>query len=457
MDAPLGDGSAREALAAARARLEEADAAAESLQDQVRQRLSSSTQDATVLDILMKKAERAPLRRAKRVRLQQGVRIHNASHAMTKFRQTVRGLHRFLPHLGTPPLSYKSRLGCTLRWRPPSLALAAFMHIGKAGGTAFRRALLGRLPAEPGECRLVASRGTPEIGSHRSEFNIGRLSWSYTKGHKHEYGDGSAWEHHIPELLASRARSAAKGAGPRLGQSEAGPAACRHEPLPCLCTAHFDFSLLQPLYRALPDGTVAGLALMRDPVDRFLSHFYHARKLEWTAGLRIREVSPLEFLQEPDALLDALMVWQDGVAGVSWWAGDTVHFGMGATGDLADGLRLRASIQNRTETLRRAVRNYHRFIFVGLLEEMEASLALLQYVLGWRSPPHVEHLNVATPPRPAHGTPAERRRLRAALRVLAPMDMWFYEYVKADFNERIAAMQSSSARDECAGQGASGA
>mmetsp|Transcript_103651 Transcript_103651/g.288760 ORF Transcript_103651/g.288760 Transcript_103651/m.288760 type:complete len:236 (+) Transcript_103651:3-710(+) len=189
---------------------------------------------------------------------------------------------------------------------------------------------------------------------------------------------------------------------------------------------------------------------MRDPVKRFLSHFYYARGLRWTEGLRIRELSPLEFLSRPDALLDTLMVWQDGVAGVAWFAGETVHYGMGATGNTADNARMRRAIRNRTETLRRAVRNYHRFAFVGLLEEKDASMELLQHALGWAATPQMERLNAASPsyPEPTRG---ETRRIRAALRVLIPMDLWFYQYVRADFRSRHAALRAAQSEGDTFG------
>merc|ERR1712130_471648 len=103
----------------------------------------------------------------------------------------------------------------------------------------------------------------------RANFSIGRLKWLYSKGHKHEYGDGPACEVHIPDILA-RSSSASS-------YNIAEASLKNHGAVPCLCTTHFDFSLIKPLYKALPVGAVVGLALIREPVSRFLSHFYHAR------------------------------------------------------------------------------------------------------------------------------------------------------------------------------------
>eukprot|EP00747_Dinoflagellata_sp_TGD_P099607 gnl/TRDRNA2_/TRDRNA2_167797_c1_seq1.p3 gnl/TRDRNA2_/TRDRNA2_167797_c1~~gnl/TRDRNA2_/TRDRNA2_167797_c1_seq1.p3 ORF type:complete len:198 (+),score=25.12 gnl/TRDRNA2_/TRDRNA2_167797_c1_seq1:22-594(+) len=177
--------------------------------------------------------------------------------------------------------------------------------------------------------------------------------------------------------------------------------------------------------------------MVRDPVDRFLSHFYHARRLDWTAGLLIRKLTPLKYLHSPKALLETLMVWQDGMAGVAWWAGLTIHVGMGSTGDGPDSVRLRALYGNRTETLRRAVENYHRFVFVGLLDQRDESLRLLQHTFGWTSSPHMGDANSGNRPHQSHFTDQEQEQLRTALRMLAPMDLWLYAYIAADFRARF--------------------
>eukprot|EP00928_Gymnodinium_smaydae_P085879 TRINITY_DN69593_c0_g1_i1.p1 TRINITY_DN69593_c0_g1~~TRINITY_DN69593_c0_g1_i1.p1 ORF type:complete len:178 (-),score=25.66 TRINITY_DN69593_c0_g1_i1:339-830(-) len=114
---------------------------------------------------------------------------------------------------------------------------------------------------------------------------------------------------------------------------------------------------------------------------------------------------------------------------------------MGATGNLADNSRLHAAIANRTETLRRAVRNYRRFAFVGIVGDIDASLELLRHRLGWRSAPTLGRLN-ANAGR-SEATRGERRRLRQLLRALAPMDVWFFEYVRRDFAAQVAALPSA--------------
>mmetsp|Transcript_39185 Transcript_39185/g.112692 ORF Transcript_39185/g.112692 Transcript_39185/m.112692 type:complete len:412 (+) Transcript_39185:1-1236(+) len=361
--------------------------------------------------------------------------MRNASEETARFSRFLRTARRSLPGLEVHDLAYPPGApGCTLRWRPMRQAVAIFMHIGKAGGTAFRSAIVGRPMEHDREVFFLPSSNL-DIGPPSTDFVTGRLKWRYTKGNKHEYGDGQLWEYHLPELLSRSAMRSRDLEVPLVGSPGL-------RGIPCLCTEHFDFSLMRPLFHVLPEGSVLAVAIMRDPVKRFLSHFYYARGLRWTEGLRIREVSPLEFLHQPSSLLDALMVWQDGLAGVSWFAGETVHYGMGATGDSADNARMRMTIRNRTETLRRAVRNYHKFVFVGLLEEKSASMELLQHAMGWATPPQMERLNAASPayPEPTRG---EMGRIRAALRALIPMDLWFYEYVRADFRSRVAALRAA--------------
>ncbi|CAE7727068.1 unnamed protein product, partial [Symbiodinium pilosum] len=309
------------------------------------------------------------------------------------------------------------------------------IHVAKSGGTAFREALL-RGP-KTGENAL---RFQPNFPSGATTFNAttfatGRLHWAYTKQNALEMGSvgmvpqgESAWELQVPRLLAeaaerSRCRSQRKQDSTML---------------PCLCTLHFDFSVVQPLLQSLP-GRVLGFAILRNPLQRYLSHFYFARKLDWTARLRIRSLGPVQYLYHPAALLDTLMVWQDGMAGTAWLSGLSVHVGAGSTRKESDEARMSALFRNRTATLQRAVRNYHKLTFVGLLEDLDGSLRLLRTALRWPQAPEVQQLNVGTVQQKLRKE--ELVEIERALRVLIPMDLWLYSYVSADFRARLAALE----------------
>lgn len=431
-------GSAREALRSAMAIVQESDESLHKLEESAKPSDSLEGRTRVGVEAILEKASHWA------VSLGSRIRVHNTTFDMPRFARSLRRLSKEAHPLSVPNArgfenaSSSQDVTCRFSGKPAwrSAKIALFMHIGKAGGTAFRETILSRTPRQGGEVVLNAEKTRMNVtfAQHSSDFSIDRLKWRYVKRNKHEYGDGNAWEFHIPELLVDASRwfqdRVNNGTRPTM--------------LPCLCTAHFDFSLVEPLYRTLPQGAVLGLSMMRNPVRRFLSHYYFSRTQDWSIGTRLRDLPPLKFLYQPDALIDALMVWQDGAAGVAWFAGTTVHCGMGATGDKADNNRLRISILNRTETLRNAVKNYHKFQFVGILEELDSSLELLADTLGWTSVPQMELKNAASTRYP-EPSPAEMRRIREALRILAPMDTWFYHYVRSDFHARLRVLKSRRA------------
>ncbi|CAE7201691.1 unnamed protein product [Symbiodinium sp. CCMP2592] len=266
-----------------------------------------------------------------------------------------------------------------------------------------------------------------------TSFAVGRLRWAYSKQNALEMGSIGmvpkgelAWELQVPRMLAEATSQLQN----RSRQED-------NAPLPCLCTLHFDFSIVQPLYQSLPASRVLGFAILRNPLQRYLSHFHFARRLDWTARLRIRRLNPVQYLYDPAALLDTLMVWQDGMAGTAWLSGLSVHVGAGSTRQEADNARMRAMFRNRTATLVQAVQNYHKLTFVGLLEDLEGSLRLLRTALRWSRAPYFQHLNVGDTQKLRS---EELVEIEMALRVLTPMDMWLYSYVSADFRARLAAL-----------------
>ena len=69
------------------------------------------------------------------------------------------------------------------------------------------------------------------------------------------------------------------------------------------------------------DRPVFSVAMVRDPVERFLSHFFYSFGQPWTELLRIRNypTDPIGYLEDRDALQETLMLWQDGSAMVAWF------------------------------------------------------------------------------------------------------------------------------------------
>ncbi|CAE7376904.1 unnamed protein product [Symbiodinium natans] len=389
------------------------------------------------IDIVHAKARGATESRG-RLYFHRPARTRRAAGSFLAFRRLVREQSRRLPQLVVQP-EYAGDLPCVPVWRRQPGSVAAFIHVAKSGGTAFRDALLRGPDAGGAAVRLQPQFPSESAVLNATSFAVGRLLWTYSKQNALETGSVGmvpkgelSWELQVPRLLAEAAHRLRRGA--RQKKEEAAT-------VPCLCTLHFDFSIVQPLLQALPAGHVLGFAILRSPLQRYLSHFHFARQLDWTARLRIRQLSPVQYLYHPAALLDTLMVWQDGMAGTAWLSGLSVHVGAGSTRQESDNARMWAMFRNRTETLQSAVKNYHKLTFVGLLEDLDGSLRLLRTALRWARAPQVQHLNVGGRKSLRHEDVTEIER---ALRVLTPMDIWLYSYVRADFQARVAALDAGA-------------
>ncbi len=67
------------------------------------------------------------------------------------------------------------------------------------------------------------------------------------------------------------------------------------------------------LQRMLDNGVkVAPLVLLRVPIKRAVSHFYFAKKLPWTKGTKMRDMTLSQYLNDPQEMLNTRDVWQDG-------------------------------------------------------------------------------------------------------------------------------------------------
>lgn len=78
---------------------------------------------------------------------------------------------------------------------------------------------------------------------------------------------------------------------------------------------HFDWSYIDTLKN--PDVVV----LLRDPVSRSVSHFHFSRKKRI---FKMNSSSLIEYLHNPQDMLESRDVWQDGQASVMWLTGTHV-------------------------------------------------------------------------------------------------------------------------------------
>lgn len=140
-----------------------------------------------------------------------------------------------------------------------------------------------------------------------------------------------------------------------------------------LVRGHFDLSIA----RHLPDDT-RFFTLLRDPVERAISHYYHYRRRA------IERLHPL-------AMRSTLKEWVSGCG--------IVEMDNGQTRRLAGEMNLPCG-RVTPAMLERAISRLARFAAVGLTERFDESLLLLQRAFGWRArPAPAQNVGENRPPR----------------------------------------------------------
>ncbi len=186
----------------------------------------------------------------------------------------------------------------------------------------------------------------------------------------------------------------------------------------CACSKHYEWSYIEEIQKQ--GVKVAPLVMLRHPVQRAISHFHFAKTLAWTKGMEIRKLSLSEYLKNPKEMLNTRGVWQDGQAAVSWFTG--THLGNWAAKLKPEQVTQREQQSlNWTAMLDLAIENLHNSLWIGILEKMDQSPALLEYQTGLRV--KMGHAN-----RNSRSQADQPLEVTEKLRRLMPMDMFLYEY-----------------------------
>jgi hypothetical protein len=194
--------------------------------------------------------------------------------------------------------------------------LIAFLHIPKTAGTTLN-SILAREYA-PDECHEIMMRGMSWILPKPAIIRRPLISFSKIR----------------------RLRSAA-----------------RNQPNLRLVRGHFDLSIA----RHLPADT-RFFTLLRDPVERAISHYYHYRRRP------VDRIHPL-------AMRSTLTEWVSACG--------IVEMDNGQTRRLAGEMNL-ACGRVTPATLERAMSRLAQFAVVGLTERFDESVLLLQHAFGWK-------------------------------------------------------------------------
>ena len=191
---------------------------------------------------------------------------------------------------------------------------------------------------------------------------------------------------------------------------------------------HFDWSYIETLKH--PDVVV----LLRDPVARAVSHFHFTKKKR----IFKINVSLSEYIRDPQKMLEARDIWQDGQAASMWLTGTHVANWVGIKpGQIPE--RESRFLDHRT-ICSKAVSRLKDTLWFGFLDDQERSFDMLQWQLGYD-----KTIRLAKANRTPHA--AITAEDKVILESLMPIDLWIYEYAKTLFDARWEQYKTGVYRD----------
>ena len=184
---------------------------------------------------------------------------------------------------------------------------------------------------------------------------------------------------------------------------------------------HFDWSYIDKTFGF--DANV--LTIFRHPIDRAISHFNFAKRLAWTKGMKIRDQSIEEYLNDVESMLETRTVWMDGQAGVMWLSG--LHVDNWVQIPPSD-IKEREKMFLETKLVAKLViERILNTTWFGVLEDLERSMKMLSATLGRSVQMAKVNIN-----KHKDGNNEVRKKLAE----LMPFDLWMYDYALHVFEAR---------------------
>ena len=211
---------------------------------------------------------------------------------------------------------------------------------------------------------------------------------------------------------------------------------------------HFDWAYLEKKWRKSyinenhPERSeLQVVLLMRDPIDRAISHYYFHQTKTSRASDPVRKYKKdlNGYLNHYQLMLETRDVWQDGQAAVSWLTGTHIARWVQCPVNEVKSREMRS--MNITDMLLNSAINLRRTFWFGNLHDVERSLELLAYQLQIDKQIFLSKANGNKHDKHESNS-KEDQLIRRKLERLMPQDIWLYKYSKALFDARFAAYKT---------------
>ena len=214
------------------------------------------------------------------------------------------------------------------------------------------------------------------------------------------------------------------------------------------CTGHFDWTRMKIFERI--GLVVAPIAVLRNPIDRFVSNFYFTQYvLARNISDEYKEIENMtlnDYLNNPSIMWKTRQLWRDGASVASWFAG--THIERHVVGDIhpVEIYKRNQLSANWSFLLDTTIENLHKCLWIGILEEIDNSIEMLNFQTGLGLT--VQHQNS----RDSHAHSLSYTELSPSqvefLKKLMPVDMYLYEYARQLFGYRWKIYQNERNRKD---------
>jgi len=214
---------------------------------------------------------------------------------------------------------------------------------------------------------------------------------------------------------------------------------------------HFDWTYIEKL-NFNSKKTVKPVVLLRDPVDRVISHFYFHLVMFKSRFEGFTDID--DYFGNPEIMLKTRDIWQDGQGAVSWLSGTHIANWVvkGLTHEMIENREKETILEAETVMLRAAENLRGEVAWFGFLEDQARGFEMLEDQLKIsenernfaenENDKNTEKITFKWSNKNSKNTGKVTPETRKFIEKLIPQDLWFHKYAKSLFEARYNFMKT---------------